>query len=116
MPRRTFSTGCYAYHALRYVEANPVRAGLAATPEAWPWGSASARILGGPVSLASFPASGREGLDMAATVELGQTLRRNVGTGRPLGNGAFVEDLERQYPRPPLRPQKRGRKPKKWSK
>ena len=38
--------------AARYVERNPVRAGLAARPEDWPWSSAAAHVAGKPDALA----------------------------------------------------------------
>jgi putative transposase len=38
----------HLWQAARYVDLNPVRAGLVAQPEAWPWSSARSRILGGP--------------------------------------------------------------------
>ncbi|MFZ1431218.1 MAG: hypothetical protein WAS21_31215 [Geminicoccaceae bacterium] len=34
--------------AVRYIELNPVRARLVATPEAWPWSSAKAHLTGQP--------------------------------------------------------------------
>src|SRR5579859_19910 len=38
-----------------YIEANPVAAGLCASPEAWPWSSASARASSSPGARASSP-------------------------------------------------------------
>ena len=36
----------YLVAAARYVELNPVRAGLVAAAEAWPWSSAKAHLIG----------------------------------------------------------------------
>jgi len=36
----------YLLACVRYIEMNPVRAGLAVKPEQWPWSSASAHISG----------------------------------------------------------------------
>lgn len=40
----------YFYHALHYVETNPVRARLVSRPEDWPWSSASHRKDASPSS------------------------------------------------------------------
>jgi len=101
----------------RYVELNPVRAGLVARAQDWPWSSARAHLDGRDDSLVSarplldrvsdWPdllASGLSDDEHAA-------LRRGERTGRPLGSPAFVDDLERRLGRP-LAPRKPGRKTK----
>lgn len=87
--------------AARYVPMNPVRARLAARPEDWPWSSARAHLAGadddlvavGPLldRIGDFALFLADGHDRAAE----QALRVAETTGRPLGNAAFVADLER---------------------
>ena len=106
----------YLLTAVRYVELNPVRAGLVAEPAAWPWSSARHHL-----------AVRREGLLAAGPLddlvedwqayltgpaEPGQTeaLRLHTRTGRPLGSESAVAALERQFGRP-LRPQPPGPRP-----
>lgn len=45
----------YLFAAIRYVELNPVRAGLVETPDAYPWSSASAHLSGQDNSLVRSP-------------------------------------------------------------
>ena len=91
--------------AIRYVELNPVRAGLAARAEDWRWSSAAAHVSGkadGLTDLAgtsglhrNWGAMLRHGLeagDMSAEEEA--TIEARIRTGRPLGDDAFVEGLE----------------------
>jgi len=55
----------YAFYALRYVEANPVRAGLVERPGGWPWSSAAERDRGtadGLIRLAGIPEACRRGI------------------------------------------------------
>jgi len=89
---------CYA--AIRYVERNPVRAGLVKRAETYPWSSARAHILGRAHPLLSpFPLQ-RSIQDWSAY--LNQTdradeiekLQRHERTGRPLGNEEFIKRLE----------------------
>ncbi len=85
----------------RYVELNPVRAGLTARPEDWRWSSARAHLAGaddvlvrvGPMlsrdpDWSSFLMGGVEDAEL-------QRLRRHTNTGRPCGNEAWIEGLER---------------------
>lgn len=44
----------YALAALRYLDRNPVRAGLVADPAAYPWSSCAAYALGTPNPLISY--------------------------------------------------------------
>jgi len=107
--------------AVRYVEMNPVRAKLAAKAEAWPWSSAAAHVAGRDDGLVKVePMRGRvlehwrgwrTYLRGASAEGLSGKLHLHESTGRPLGSAAFVEKLERSLGRP-LRPKKRGPKPK----
>ena len=107
----------YLLAAARYVELNPVRARLAARPEEWPWSSAKAHLSGRDdclVRVAPMLAMVHDWqglLDSAIPEEELRTLRGHSRTGRPLGDGAFVERVERLVGRA-LRPRKAGRKPK----
>jgi putative transposase len=87
--------------AARYVPMNPVRAGLAARPEDWPWSSARAHLAGADDGLVTVkPLLDRAG-DFADFLAEGEdpaassALRAAETTGRPLGNEAFIEGLER---------------------
>ncbi len=102
-------------HAVRYVCLNPVRAGLVARPEDWPWSSVAAHLSGrndGVTDLAPvrdrFP-------DFAGLLASGeddnarQALRRAETIGRPLGAPEWVAQLESTTGRL-LRPQRPGPK------
>ncbi|HEX9963880.1 MAG TPA: transposase [Allosphingosinicella sp.] len=89
----------HLHACFRYVELNPVRAGLVERPEQWPWSSARAHL-----GLASDPltdvAPGRERiahwralLDSGLSDGERAALRAGERTGRPLGGRAFVERL-----------------------
>ena len=111
----------HRWEALRYVELNPVRAGLTGAAADWPWSSAAAHLGGrDPAGLLDLTEWGsrwnpetwrdvlEEGLDNAATME---RIREATRTGRPAGSADFIEQLETATHRP-LRPQKRGPKKK----
>ena len=116
---RTFSCVLddpHTWACVRYVERNPVRAGLVDRAEDWPWSSAAAHCgLGGnrllspvempwPVPDWSVYLADEEAADVA-------TIRRRTTTGRPCGSQPFIERLESALSRC-LRPKKRGPKPK----
>ena len=102
--------------AARYIELNPVRAGLAARPEDYRWSSARAHLRGEDDLLVRADALLTLVSDWAAhlaeetdepTLE---ALRRHERTGRPLGSEEFVMDLEARLGRR-LRPRRPGPKP-----
>ena len=107
--------------ALRYVELNPVRAGLVEDPCEWVWSSAPARVNGtDPHELlhGSVFHDDHIGENWKRILELGwkddalqQRIRDATRTGRPLGNSEFLDAAERATGRL-LRPAKRGPKPK----
>ncbi len=90
---RFYSTSLDAVHlwvAARYVELNPVRAGLVERPEQYPWSSARAHALGSPDPLLDperpFPGPVKDwsawllrGVDDPAF----DTIRANTSTGKP---------------------------------
>ena len=98
----------------RYVELNPVRAGLVKRPEAWTWSSAKAHLKGtaDPVLSPAPPlprvADWREfladGLDDRTLADL----RRHGRTGHPLGAPGYYTKLERLLGRE-IRPRRPGR-------
>lgn len=114
---RFFSTPLDELHlwaAVRYVELNPVRAGLVRSATDYPWSSARAHsgLEADPLLDPGRPYPGPIG-DWAAWLSAGleeQTvdrLRRNTSTGRPTGSDNFVRQLEIRLGRR-LRPRKRG--------
>ena len=125
---RFYSTALDEEHlwaAVRYVEGNPVRAGVVDRAEAYGWSSARAHARGEGDALLSaarpFPDAERVGGDWGAWLAQGldagrlDAIRKNTMTGRPTGDERFVARLERLLDRT-LRPRKRGRKPKRAGK
>jgi putative transposase len=93
----------------RYVEWNPVRAGLVETPEAWRRSSAKAH-LGGPeaegrfVGLALLAGAGRfrrggRTRCCSRTTRGNGSSRRATYAGAPLGSAEFVAEMERRFGR-----------------
>ena len=105
----------HLYTAVRYVELNPVRAGLVKEPWQYPWSSAAAHLAGcndrlvrvGP--LLKMFGDWREYLTRDIPEEDVQVLRRHERTGRPLGDDTFVAGLEEALGQD-LRLRKRGPK------
>lgn len=101
----------------RYVELNPVRAGLTKTPEDWQWSSARAHLTAADDGLAAVQPLLERIPDWRAFLAEGLTddardaVRTGERTGRPLGAPAFIQRLESETGRI-LSPGKRGR-PKK---
>ncbi len=109
----------YLLTCIRYVETNPVRAALVATPTQWRWSSAHAhashqsdRLVNVNPLLNLVDSSWDDFLRAETSLEEGDTLRRHERTGRPLGDPAFVDIMEKELGRL-LRPSKVGRKPRK---
>ena len=107
----------YLWAALRYAELNPVRAGLVAEPEAWPWSSATAHCgtaqPDGVLDMEMWrerwnEATWREYLAARDTEEENAAIRQCTHTGRPLGTPEFIEGLEKSMQRQ-LAPQIGGR-------
>ena len=103
--------------AARYIELNPVRAKLAALPQAWEWSSARAHLFGTDDGLTNRQALLRHFPDWQGFLNHGlddslcEDLRRGERTGRPLGDEEFVKSLEAQTGRVLAR-RKPGPKPK----
>ena len=103
--------------AIRYVERNPVRAGMKGRAEDYVWSSARAHCgLARDPLLTAHPLLERINDWSDWLAEPGdsttESLIRNVTrTGRPCGTDSFVKDLERQLGQV-LGPKRRGPKPK----
>lgn len=104
----------------RYVELNPVRAGLVTRPEDWRWSSARAHLGLAPDGLTDAKALLDRVADWRGLLDVGldprghEEIRKCERSGRPLGGAAFLEDLERRLggrvsPRPRGRPSTRNR-------
>lgn len=106
--------------ALRYTELNPVRAGMVAEPDAYPWSSAAAHgrydVTDASLEMALWhqswtPDAWRGYLESTRSEAEADAIRRNTHTGRPLGAPDFVAGLEKALRRR-LAPEKGGRPPK----
>jgi putative transposase len=86
----------YLLACARYVELNPVRAGLAARPEDWPWSSARAHLAGSadgltdPAPLLERWPDWRAILEYPLEEEVREAIRARERSGRPLGGERFV--------------------------
>jgi putative transposase len=118
-------TGAYFIRCQRYIELNPVRAGLVKNPAKYPWSSHACNAFGTPSSIvephaeylalggndvrrrAAYRALFLEGLDDA---ELG-AIRQAARSSLPYGSEAFIRELESTLQRPMTRgrPGPRGR-------
>jgi len=102
-------------NAIRYVSLNPVRAGLVKKAEDWPWSSVRAHlglehntlVKVDPVQQRMPDFSGQ--LIVGEHEEMWERLRKAETTGRPIGDKAWLEQMENRTGRA-LRPKKRGRK------
>lgn len=102
---------------VRYVEVNPVTAGLCDNPRDWVWSSVHAHLNQHDDELVSvkpmlerFP-HWTEYLEKSHSDEMLSRIRKHTRTGRPLGNEKFIEGLEALTQRS-LKPRKPGPKPK----
>jgi len=111
----------HLWTALRYVELNPVRAGMATEAAAWPWSSAAAHCgtadpdacLEMSTWSQSWSADAwRKFLEEGESAGDLRALRRSTHAGRPLGPSEFVRGIEERTGRR-LTPGKRGR-PRKY--
>ena len=108
----------HLWAAIKYVELNPVRAGIVRNAEDYAWSSARAHIgkqsdsvLSMDCPLLEAIVDWKEWLREGVSSELVVAIRENTKTGRPLGNEDFVMRIEKSLSRI-LRPKERGR-PKK---
>jgi len=103
----------YLLACARYIERNPVRAGLCRRPQDYPWSSAAAHLAGkddGLVKvrgLLDLVPRWSQHLSADPEDEVVRQLRRSESSGRPAGSERFVKRLERIVGRV-LRRQKPG--------
>ncbi len=113
----------YLLAAARYVELNPVRAGLVADAAQWPWSSVRPHLSGRDDRLVRVAPMLAMVDDWLALLNSGlgeeqlRELRDHGRTGCPLGSATFVERLEQVAgrilrPRRPGRPAKLLKQPK----
>ncbi len=107
----------HLWTALRYAELNPVRAGIAAEAEAWPWSSAAAHCgttdADACLEMSTWrkawcEASWRKFLEGGETPAELLAIRRSTSSGRPMGPTEFIHGLEQLTLRR-LMPRKGGR-------
>ncbi len=107
----------YLLAAVRYVETNPVRAGMVVRAEDYDWSSARAHLAGRDNGLVRVKpmldrvSNWREYLESGVDDTAVKLLEKHSNTGRPLGDEAFLDTLEQKLGRV-LRPLKPGRKRK----
>jgi putative transposase len=113
----------YLWAAVRYVERNPVRAGMVRRAEDYCWSSAVAHCSNISDSLLNLESGWNKQfkaiedwsawLDEGDSAEGMQVLRQNIEKGLPCGNASFVQQLGKlvgrqlEY-RPQGRPKKQG--------
>jgi putative transposase len=107
----------HLWHAVRYVERNPVRAGMAARAQDYPWSSALAhaerikdRYLDDGLPLLEMIADWTAWLAETDNEDVMWKIRESTMTGRACGSDDFARRLEDMCGHA-LRRQKRGRKP-----
>lgn len=91
--------------AVRYVELNPVRAGLCAHPAEWQWSSYHAHAAGHDDKLVFVNALLERIVDWAKFLSLADSrdrlseIRSHTSSGKPIGNAAFIAHVERMHRR-----------------
>lgn len=102
--------------AVRYVEMNPVAAGLTVSPEDYPWSSAHAHFLGEDDKLVkvepllAIVGNWPDFLFLSSNDEM-TTFRKHERSGRPLGEASFIDTMEILLARP-LRKKSLGQRAK----
>jgi putative transposase len=107
----------HLWHAVRYVERNPVRGGIVVRAVDYPWSGAGPHVLGErdryldaglPLVEVIRDWSGWLAEDDQSETML--AIRTATATGRACGSDRFISEVESRLGRS-LRPRKRGRKP-----
>jgi putative transposase len=108
----------YLWGVARYIERNPVKAGMTARPQEYRWSSAVAHVTGqsDPLLaeqawLAAHEQSGYADFLAAGDDEMDADIRRATNSGRPFGSEPFIDQMElglnqRLRPGAPGRPRK----------
>jgi putative transposase len=106
----------HCVNAIRYVELNPVRAGMVKLAEDYLWSSAAAHcrlrddlLLSGECPLVLEVPNWSEWLKPDLDTAVADRIRRHTETGRPLGSTEFLIRIGKQIGRD-LLPKKRGPK------
>jgi putative transposase len=105
----------YLLAVVRYVELNPVRAGLCDTTSGWRWSSVHAHLSGEDDDLVTVkPMLDRinnwsDYLGEKMDAEKWERIRKHGNTGRPLGDDDFIDVIEKKVGRC-LRKQRPGPK------
>jgi len=108
----------YLLACARYVELNPVRAGLVTRPQEWRWSSARAHLAGKGDGFLRLKPLLDSVSDWQAFLDGGvkdgelKTLRSHSNTGRPCGGPDWLDQLEQKTGKD-LKKKKPGPKPKK---
>lgn len=95
----------YLYHCVKYVECNPVRAGIVKQPEDYIYSSAKSHITGRKDQLLECFYLVRQIKDWkkylreADDAERIRIFHDHILTGRPLGEEKFVDELEQKFGR-----------------
>jgi putative transposase len=107
----------HLYAVLRYVERNPLRAGLVPRARDWAWSSLADRVAGGEAARwlhpwpVPVPADWARWVDEAQTEAELEAVRTSVARGRPYGSEAWVEAVvQRLGLQATVRPRGRPRK------
>lgn len=109
--------------AIRYVENNPVAAGMVKRAEEWHWSSAASHIAGARTAddpltnvaalgqhVANWRALLRVGLEAVDVLANAETIEARIRTGRPLAMPEWIAEAEATIDRK-LGPARRGPKP-----
>ena len=86
--------------AARYIELNPVAAGMVQKPEDYPWSSARAHLFSAPNKLIKDPyllsimSDWNEFLTQPLQKEHNKIIEKHERTGRPLGSPGFISEIE----------------------
>ena len=92
----------HLYEAMRYVELNPLRAGVSSRPDAYKWSSARKHLTGkGDIVLNDVSKhleidNWRAYLKEKMDEEIVKRIRANTKTGRPAGDDKFVKKIEKK--------------------
>ncbi len=111
----------YLWAVSRYIENNPVRAGMVRKPEDYSYSSAKAHILGESNTLLKEPLFNNKGelrnyklfMEVEEDKRGLEKIRRQTRLGKPLGDGEFLDTLSKKLDRnlvfrPKGRPSKRA--------
>jgi putative transposase len=108
----------HCHNAIRYIERNPVRAGILPRAEDYLWSSAAAHcglrddlLLSGDCPLVGQIDNWSDWLKIDSDDLFRDTFHQHTATGRPLGSKQFLIDVGKKIGRD-LLPRKRGPRPK----